>query len=137
MTNISSFLQHHKKLGRSKSLVQEFKPLKDYKYLMCSGEFDDKIKKLGHQSFMNQTHNTTITGNNFMTILNPAKNSHKKSKKYLSPSKSKNIHKCLKRIFSPSKNKHPNSAYLKEIKDLKKANSILKKKLIQITKYSK
>ena len=141
MTNISSFLHKNRGLGgRSKSLVQEFKPLKSYKKIMCSGEFGEKFG-LQEPKTVNQTHhNTTISGNNFMTIYSP-NNSHKKSNQRLTPSKQsrKNIRKCLKNIFSPSKTKlrtHSN-AYLKEIKELKKAKSILKKKLIQITKYSK
>lgn len=106
--------------------------------MMCSGEFEEKFKEL--PGVMNQTHNTTISGNNFMTIMSPDRSrshSHKKSKKYLSPPKHqrKNIRKCLNKIFSPSKN--VNILQAKEIKELKKANFILKKKLLQITKYSK
>lgn len=116
------------------------KPLKEYKHLMCSGEFKDKIRKLSQHSLLHQTHNTTISGNNFMTILSPSKNSHKKSKKYLSPPKHtrKNIRKCLNNIFSPQKKLHSKvQLYIKEIQELKKVNSILKKKLLQMTKYSK
>ena len=107
MTNISSFLHEHKKhiqLGRSRSLAQEFKPLRDYRKIMCSGEFDNRFptlplpKDVTHKrgrsrskSKVNQIHHTTISGNNFMTILHQSSSA---KKKYQKPS----------RHYSPIKN---------------------------------
>jgi len=47
------------------------------------------------------------------------------------------MRKYLNNLFSPTKIKKSNTAYINQIKELKKANSFLKKKLIQITKYSR